>query len=153
MPRSLGKYTIGFDQRSGKKVRYRDLVEDGENPGLLVHRDEADPEHPQKYVRTPGPDQIALFRPAPEASKYSTRIIVGASNNGSNLWADRDFIPTNRILTAASGNLTITEPGYGFGGLGFGASGFGQGSPTGSGYGDLAYGSSGYGANNITVTF
>lgn len=48
-------------------MRYRDLVEDGHVPGLLVHPDWWEPKHPQE---TPPDmtDPIALYRPAPEIS-------------------------------------------------------------------------------------
>jgi hypothetical protein len=48
-------------------MRYRDLVEDGHIPGLLVHPDWWEPKHPQE---TPPDmtDPIALRRPAPEIS-------------------------------------------------------------------------------------
>lgn len=48
-------------------MRYRDLVEDGHVPGLLVHPDWWEPKHPQE---TPPDmhDPVALYRPAPEIS-------------------------------------------------------------------------------------
>jgi hypothetical protein len=62
-----GRHAIAECQRSGQKMRYRDLVEDGHVPGLLVHPDWWEPKHPQEIpiVIT---DPIALFRPAPEIS-------------------------------------------------------------------------------------
>jgi hypothetical protein len=57
-------------------MRYRDLVEDGHVPGLLVHPDWWEPKHPQEIpVEIDDPialveidDPIALYRPAPEIS-------------------------------------------------------------------------------------
>jgi len=46
---------------------YRDLVEDGHVPGLLVHPNWWEPKHPQEIPVTVT-DPIALYRPAPEIS-------------------------------------------------------------------------------------
>jgi hypothetical protein len=48
-------------------MRYRDLVEDGHVPGLLVHPDWWEPKHPQE-IPVEIDDPIALYRPAPEIS-------------------------------------------------------------------------------------
>jgi hypothetical protein len=48
-------------------MRYRDLVEDGHVPGLLVHPDWWEPKHPQE-IPVEIDDPIALHRPAPEIS-------------------------------------------------------------------------------------
>jgi len=48
-------------------MRYRDLVEDGHIPGLLVHPDWWEPKHPQE-IPPDMTDPIALYRPAPEIS-------------------------------------------------------------------------------------
>jgi hypothetical protein len=48
-------------------MRYRDLVEDGHVPGLLVHPDWWEPKHPQEIPVTVD-DPVALYRPAPEIS-------------------------------------------------------------------------------------
>jgi len=42
-----GRHALAECQRSGQKMRYRDLVEDGHVPGLLVHPDWWEPKHPQ----------------------------------------------------------------------------------------------------------
>jgi len=62
-----GTYAIAECQRSGQKMRYKDLVEDGHVYGLLVHPDWWEPKHPQEVPVTVT-DPIALFRPAPEIS-------------------------------------------------------------------------------------
>lgn len=62
-----GKHAIAICQRSGKKVPYRELVDDGYIPGLRVARDERDEAHPQERpVRTK--EGIALRRPSPETA-------------------------------------------------------------------------------------
>lgn len=62
-----GRNAVAECQRSGQKMRYRDLVEDGHVPGLLVHPDWWEPKHPQE-IPVEIDDPIALFRPAPEIS-------------------------------------------------------------------------------------
>ena len=62
-----GRNAVAECQRSGQKMRYRDLVEDGHVPGLLVHPDWWEPKHPQE-IPVEIDDPIALYRPAPEIS-------------------------------------------------------------------------------------
>jgi hypothetical protein len=62
-----GRNALAECQRSGKKMRYRDLVEDGHVPGLLVSPDWWEPKHPQEIPITVT-DPVALYRPAPEIS-------------------------------------------------------------------------------------
>ena len=62
-----GRHALAECQRSGQKMRYRDLVEDGHVPGLLVHPDWYEPQHPQEIPVTVD-DPVALYRPAPEIS-------------------------------------------------------------------------------------
>ena len=62
-----GRNAVAECQRSGQKMRYRDLVEDGHIEGLLVHPDWWEPKHPQEIPVTVT-DPVALFRPAPEIS-------------------------------------------------------------------------------------
>lgn len=62
-----GRHAVAECQRSGQKMRYRDLVEDGHIPGLLVHPAWWEPKHPQEIPITVE-DPVALHRPAPEIS-------------------------------------------------------------------------------------
>lgn len=62
-----GRHALAECQRSGKKMRYRDLVEDGHVPGLLVSPDWWEPKHPQE-IPVEVTDPVALYRPAPEIS-------------------------------------------------------------------------------------
>ena len=62
-----GRNAIAECQRSGQKMRYRDLVQDGHVPGLLVHPDWWEPKHPQE-IPVEIHDPVALYRPAPEIS-------------------------------------------------------------------------------------
>ena len=124
MPRSLGKYTIAFDQRTGFKVKYKDLVEDGEHPHLLVEKGTEDPEHPQKYVRLPGPDQIALFRPAPPNDTNHITLTLGWGPASSNLADGFETVPVTQCNTASQAEMTYGVP-YGYGAGGYGAGGYG----------------------------
>lgn len=67
MSYAKGKRAIAECMRSGQKMPYRDLVEDGHIKGMLVHPDWWEPKHPQE---TPPDvtDPIALYRPSPEIS-------------------------------------------------------------------------------------
>lgn len=67
---------MAFDQRTGFKVKGRKLVLDGEQP-IWTTRGNADQEHPQKYVRVPGPDNTS-YRPGPPAM-HSIGAIVDCS--------------------------------------------------------------------------
>lgn len=62
-----GTKALAECQRSGKRVPYRDLVEDGHVPGLLVAPDWWEPRHPQEDPPSVK-DPVALFRPTPEIS-------------------------------------------------------------------------------------
>ena len=62
-----GRNAVAECQRSGQKMRYRDLVEDGHVPGLLVHPQWWEPKHPQE-IPIDVTDPIALYKPAPEIS-------------------------------------------------------------------------------------
>lgn len=55
---------IAWDQRTGFKVKGRRLVSDGEKPGIWTTRENADPRHPQRFVRVPPPDGLS-YRPGP----------------------------------------------------------------------------------------
>ncbi len=64
---AVGRHAIAECMRSGQKMRYRDLVEDGQIPGLLVAPDWYEPRHPQE-LPVDTSDSITLWRPFPEIS-------------------------------------------------------------------------------------
>jgi hypothetical protein len=66
MARYLGRGQVGICQRSGKKVRREDLVEDGQVKGLLVDKYWYEPYHPQLLPPPMRADGIAHLRPAPD---------------------------------------------------------------------------------------
>lgn len=62
-----GKNALAECMRSGQKMRYQDLVEDGQIPGLLVHPDWYEPRHPQE-IPIDASDAVVLWKPSPELS-------------------------------------------------------------------------------------
>lgn len=96
-----GRRAVAECQRSGQKMRYRDLVEDGHVAGLLVHPDWWEPKHPQE-IPVEVDDPIALYRPAPEIS-------IEGSGYGDPENLDDGTTPTT-TTAAASGviNATLT---------------------------------------------
>jgi hypothetical protein len=113
MGRSIGKHPIGYDQRTGRKERFDDLIEDGELPGVRTHRREADREHPQKRLKAPGPDRAAIYKPLPEAKSEAVRIMFGYDVPSDQLWAPRspgpDFAITfgGIVVTSIEGSASL----------------------------------------------
>ncbi len=68
-----GKYAVGMCGRCGMKHPYRDMVSDGQYPGLRVCRECRDKKHP---VETPfiAVEGIALRKPAPDIDDDTTGI-------------------------------------------------------------------------------
>jgi hypothetical protein len=102
MPRYLGRHPIAYSQRSQRKVRHDQLVEDGEIRGLRVARGEEDQEHPQKFLKPPGADKINLYRPQPENFKYPCTVLVG--------WDSADLLGTKAgidTLSISSGPVQL----------------------------------------------
>jgi hypothetical protein len=101
-----GTHAVAECQRSGQKMRYKDLVEDGHVPGLLVHPDWWEPKHPQEIPVTVT-DPIALERPAPEIS-----IETGYGNVEQPLPVPASPVsaPRGTLATALSGNETHIVP-------------------------------------------
>lgn len=108
-----GTHALAECQRSGQKMRYRDLVEDGHIPGLLVHPDWYEPRHPQEFpVVTHDPQ--ALYRPSPEISvpagefdtiaQYETFLLSDCPPTPQDL---RFFESTTLAADATPGDLTF----------------------------------------------
>lgn len=104
MARYLGKHTIGIDMRTGKKVRYADLVEDGENRGILTTREERDAEHPQKFARRVPLDRLTIRRPSPEPM-IGAVTVIGNSGGSSDLWEGNQ---TALHLALIMGEVVVT---------------------------------------------
>jgi hypothetical protein len=115
MTRYLGRGAIAYSQRTGRKVKATDLVEDGHIKGLWVERGEDDKEHPQKHARKIPADRIQVRRGIPERSKGPVTIRVGYEA-GSNLWEARQQFqqlslgPLEAIVDATQAYL-VTEDG------------------------------------------
>ncbi len=62
-----GKRAWGVSDRGGQREHYRNLIEDGQYPGLRVTRSEYDPRHPQEFP-IDATDAFALERPSPDPS-------------------------------------------------------------------------------------
>jgi hypothetical protein len=104
MARYLGRHTIGIDQRTGKKVRYADLVEDGEIKGILTTREERDAEHPQKFARRIPLDRLNIRRPSPEPIIGAVSVIAN-SGGSADLWEGNQ---TALHLSLVMGEVVVT---------------------------------------------
>ena len=73
---SKGKHSFAICDRSGFKIRYRDLKKDGHREGLLVDRRFWEAEHPQETPIRLVRDPQALRNPRPDtftgATSYPT---------------------------------------------------------------------------------
>lgn len=102
---AVGKRAVAECQRSGQKMPYRELVEDGHIPGLLVHPDWFEPRHPQE-LPVDATDAIALYRPAPEVS-----IPPGEFDTLDRFYADlRAGCPSNPLNLRFFETTTVAVP-------------------------------------------
>jgi hypothetical protein len=97
MARQRKLYTI--DQRTGLRVDGRRLVQDGHRRGVWTSRENADPPHPQSYLRMPGKDGPD-WRPGEDLSigtsevvSFNGRVPPGATTG----WQYTQALP--RVLT------------------------------------------------------
>lgn len=107
MSRYLGKGTFGYSQRTGRKTRSSDLVEDGHVKGLIVEREDADREHPQKRGKAVAADRLFVRRPMPENKSDPVTIRIGYET-GDDLGAGRLVLPT---LSFVKGAVLVTFDG------------------------------------------
>lgn len=71
MPKyAKGRSAVGICARSGRKMLLKDMVPDGQNPGLLVDPDWRDIKHPAEKPFD-ATDAQTLRRPAPDTSDDS----------------------------------------------------------------------------------
>ena len=106
-----GRHAVAECQRSGQKMRYRDLVEDGHVPGLLVHPDWWEPKHPQE-IPVKVDDPIALRRPAPEISVesgYGNPEFPIADTEVELLTGAHELVPNNVFLVDQSNPFGNTD--------------------------------------------
>lgn len=68
----LGRGQVATCMRSGIKMKRKDMVEDGQVKGLLVHPDWWEPYHPQLLPPPMRPDGLPRQRPAPDDQTETT---------------------------------------------------------------------------------
>lgn len=66
-----GRFAWGRCQRSGDRVPYQELVDDGETPGLRVSKAWRDIKHPQERPVSTA-DNTTLYRPSPDTDVEAT---------------------------------------------------------------------------------
>lgn len=103
-----------YDQRTGRLERAIDLIEDGDQRGLKVHRREADAEHPLRRPFKIGADRANLFPGLQGKKTYEDAqfLFVFGYSLGADLWAQR----TVPILSWGSGGAVLTATVAGGGG-------------------------------------
>jgi hypothetical protein len=92
----------GVCQRTERKVKLSDLIEDGEIPGLLVNRNDADKPHPQRRLMQIPPD-LPPTRPSPPLDAEHATVKIG--NNGDPLTGQAILNPA--VIAAVTG-VTVT---------------------------------------------
>lgn len=86
-----GDRAYGYSERSDFRTPYRLLVRDGQT-GLLVTRDEYEPQHPQEFPVIDVSDPIALRDPLPnktdteQLSVYLPGVDPETFTPGNNIW-------------------------------------------------------------------
>lgn len=123
---SIKNKYVRHDDRTGRLERAISLVNDGQDPSLVVARGEADKYNPQtRKMRIPL-DRVAINGKsfAKELVSGPTNILVGydsGANAGTN-W-ERPSVPSIHY-GLGGGYITMIAP-FGFGDNGFGQYGFG----------------------------
>jgi hypothetical protein len=109
---ATGNSALAECQRCGLRLPYRDLVEDGHIPGLLVHPECYEPQHPQE-IPVRATDPIALYRPAPEISiptnegSPTAGMTIPATPTLKDPPTDTFYLPNTTLAVAASGYLLV----------------------------------------------
>ena len=73
--RSSGKRAFLIDDRSGRKIRYKDARKEWN--GLRVHKHDWEGKQPQLDPIVPGPDVGALYQPRPDNDQDLTKVRLG----------------------------------------------------------------------------
>jgi len=73
--RSSGKRAFLIDDRSGRKIRYKDARREWN--GLRVHKKDWEGKQPQLDPVVPGPDVGALYQPRPDNDQDLTKVRLG----------------------------------------------------------------------------
>tara|TARA_R100000654_G_scaffold53597_1_gene79695 strand:- start:2024 stop:2869 length:846 start_codon:yes stop_codon:yes gene_type:complete len=74
--RASGKYAYLIDDRSGRKIRYKDARTEWN--GLRVHKKDWEPKHPQLTPPKLGPEATSLYNPRPDADVDLTTVKLGS---------------------------------------------------------------------------
>ena len=74
--RASGKYAYLIDDRSGRKIRYKDARTEWN--GLRVHKKDWEPKHPQLTPPKLGPEATSLYNPRPDADDVPTTVKLGS---------------------------------------------------------------------------
>jgi hypothetical protein len=107
--RSRSNGGVSYDARTGFKVEGRKLREDAEKPGVWTT--DPDPIHPQRFIRTPGPDG-AGWRPGAPAN-HAIPAKIKLKTNGwtiANGFAQRPmlFVRANPVLPGAGLSIGVS---------------------------------------------
>ena len=74
--RASGKHAYLIDDRSGRKIRYKDARTEWN--GLRVHKKDWEPKHPQLTPPKLGPEATSLYNPRPDADVDLTTVKLGS---------------------------------------------------------------------------
>ena len=74
--RASGKYAYLIDDRSGRKIRYKDARTEWN--GLRVHKKDWEPKHPQLTPPKLGPEATSLYNPRPDADDDKVTVRLGS---------------------------------------------------------------------------
>ena len=99
---AVGENAWGICGRSGKRMLLKDMVEDGDIPGLLVSPEWYEPEHPQERP-VEAYDAQALRRTAPDTDKVGHTTRVGREYDITN-----DRIEKEPYAIATMGRIGYT---------------------------------------------
>lgn len=114
-----------FDDRSGRLERAMDLIQDGQNPKLMVTRGEADRFNPQSIKRRVPPDRVHLKGGAFAPERMIGRFIWMVGYTADSNFARPEMAAVVQGYNYAKYIYTNDVTGGGFGFQGFGFFGFG----------------------------
>jgi hypothetical protein len=78
--RASGKYAYLIDDRSGRKIRYKDARTEWN--GLRVYKKDWEPKHPQLTPPKLGPEATSLENPRPDSDNVPTTVRFGIYGSG-----------------------------------------------------------------------
>jgi hypothetical protein len=95
--RSSGKRAFLIDDRSGRKIRYKDARKEWN--GLRVHKKDWEGKQPQLDPVVPGPDVGALYQPRPDNDQDLSKVRLGPLNGNFQAVISLQFNPDVIIST------------------------------------------------------